>query len=891
MKKKDPALVLRRALLIALSIIIVVVISLGAYVSYEVIQGQRTVLLINKSGRQRLLNQRITTHLLKIMNRDTPPKKQRQIIQAIKQDFTTLQTTQKILEQRGILAKSPNLLISSQEILQLMEQALNPLFVAMENSSTLNLELTQTQLNNILRTYHLAEDQYSKVADQITHLIELLSEQRMDDFLWYAWLSIGLILISLIVVARKVLCPALCVVNQLFTQQEKNNKLLAEANKQAEINERAMSQQAIELLTNKQLYEAIVNTTQAVIISINPRGCISVFNQAAEQLFGYRYIEVQGKNIKMLMPEPYQSEHDGYLTAYLKTGHKKIINVQREVVGLKKDGTVFPLSLEVKEIRQKGHHEFVGFIQDLSDKQLIKRAKKDLEYSQDLYLSVVDDQDNLICRYTKDFILTFVNRAYCHYMQKDRQQLLGHSLLDFLPQDLAQWMRLTHQEITYEHPTIHHEDKIDLADGSEEWQSWTTRGIFSSKRELTEYQGVGSITTTRKQTELEILQAQRLAEEANKAKSLFLSNMSHELRTPLNSIIGFSQLLQFDEDEPLTSSQKESVDLIHKGGKHLLDLINDILDLSSIELGKVKLSVENVVLTDVIEEVLPLVKEMAARRGITITEHYQVSKPIIMADYTRVKQVLLNLLSNAIKYNHEKGSIKLQIDALENTIKVTIQDTGPGISPENQKLLFKPFSRLGAEKTAIEGTGIGLSLCQGIIKSMQGNIGVQSEVGKGSQFWFTLPLSDTYDVANDRLPEKELPAAHLEQMGIKILYIEDNPANMQLMQKVLKRLDGCILLDAPNAEIGLEMIEQIRPDIVLMDIDLPGMNGFEAYQAIQERFDFAETLPIIALSANAMKNDIHRGKELGFFEYLTKPVNIPLLIDTLNNALNGTLKQ
>jgi len=362
--------------------------------------------------------------------------------------------------------------------------------------------------------------------------------------------------------------------------------------------------------------------------------------------------------------------------------------------------------------------------------------------------------------------------------------------------------------------------------------------------------------------------------------------MSHELRTPLNSIIGFSQLLEIDDEEPLTAMQRESVELIHKGGTHLLELINDILDLSAVEAGKINVSLEPIVLQNIFDEVIPFVREMGVKRGITINVDNTCVNDRVVTDYTRTKQVLLNLISNAIKYNHKNGHIDIEVSNKEDHLLLSIKDTGPGIPEEKKKDLFKPFSRLGAENTAIEGTGIGLSLCKSIVEHLQGKIGVESEPGFGSNFWFTLPLANSSHGTIETIETIETEDIKpLQESGIKLLYIEDNPANMQLMRRVIKRTEGVVLFDAPNAEIGLEMIEQMRPDIVLLDIDLPGMNGFQAYTEIQQRFDFADSLPVIAITANAMKKDVERGIELGFYAYLTKPLNISLFLQTIDKAI------
>jgi len=837
---------------------------------------------MNDGGRQRMLGQRIAKNLLRLNHEQATTAVKTQQAKKIDDDLSVLLEVHSSLVNQGLFEGKLELQTVIYSKLMSISVLINQILSSISQENKQEKDIQEN-----IGLYLNEGESYLLLMERVINEVSDSLKVKMTFIFWLSWGTVGFSFFIMGIVAWRVLCPTIRDIQNIFAQLEESNAELEIEKQRAEINEQSIGDQAIKLLENKQLYEAIINTAHTVIITINKRGCIAVFNKAAETLFGYQQFEVEGRNIKMLMPEPYQSGHDGYLEAFLTTGTKKIIDKEREVVGLKKCGTKFPLSLRVKKIGQGREIEFVGFIKDLSVQKAIAATQRELGKTQSLYQSVVDDQDNLICRYDTNFKLTFVNKAYCAFIGKPRSELIGSSLLKLLPTEAANWIKLSHVAISSKKPLIQHEGKILMPDGSEEWQSWTTRGIFHEDGEIYEFQGVGAITTSRKNTELEILQAQKMAVEANKAKSMFLSNMSHELRTPLNSIIGFSQLLQLDDEEPLTETQQESVDLIYKGGEHLLSLINEILDLSSIESGNVKLSVEPVAIQDVIDELIALMTDLAKKRGIQIAINFEANHPlVVMADYMRTKQLFINLLSNAIKYNNENGFIDINVFVKGEFIYATIKDTGMGISQENQRLLFKPFSRIGAEKTAIEGTGIGLSLCKGIIASMNGEIGVDSEEGKGSTFWFCLPIAkETQSGDLKSLAEKKQVKLLSDEVGVKLLYIEDNPANMQLMRKVIKRLEGYTLFDAQNAEIGFEVIEQIRPDIILMDIDLPGLNGFQAFSEIQKRFDFADQMPIIAVSANAMKGDVEKGKELGFYAYLTKPLNIPLLFETLKQVI------
>jgi signal transduction histidine kinase/ActR/RegA family two-component response regulator len=385
----------------------------------------------------------------------------------------------------------------------------------------------------------------------------------------------------------------------------------------------------------------------------------------------------------------------------------------------------------------------------------------------------------------------------------------------------------------------------------------------------------------------ELVIAKEAADKANHTKSAFLSSMSHELRTPLNAIIGFAQLLE-NESLPSTPVQKkEFASYILKAGDHLLVLINEILDLAKVESGTLMLSLEPVLLSDVMDECKSMMEPLAAKRNIRMV-FPQNSGFCIVADRTRFKQVLLNLISNAIKYNRDGGNVIIGCSSVESErIRVTVQDTGIGLHPEQVAQLFQPFNRLGQEGGGEEGTGIGLVVTKRLLELMGGDIGVVSSYGMGSQFWIELestevtqyaPMRSVLDAMAKRTQAQPNAAAHT------LLYVEDNPANLKLIQEIIGFRPDIRLLAAANGNLGVELARSHIPDVILMDINLPGISGNEAMLMLRADPKTAH-IPVIALSANAMPRDIEKSMAFGFFRYLTKPIKIDQLFEALDSAL------
>jgi PAS domain S-box-containing protein len=382
----------------------------------------------------------------------------------------------------------------------------------------------------------------------------------------------------------------------------------------------------------------------------------------------------------------------------------------------------------------------------------------------------------------------------------------------------------------------------------------------------------------------ELEKAMGVADKANLAKSDFLSSMSHELRTPLSAILGFAQLLESGMPAP-TASQKRSIEQILKAGWYLLDLINEILDLALIESGKLSLSMEPVSLAEAMQECAAMVEPQARKRGISVT-FPRFDKPcFILADRTRLKQIVVNLLSNAIKYNTAGGSVTIRCIATSTRrVRLSFTDSGDGLAPDKLAQLFQPFNRLGQEGSAEEGTGIGLVVCKRLIELMGGAIGVESTVGTGSVFWIDLNLTtEAPTVAPAALPiAPPLDAAAMQVRTL--LYVEDNPANLMLVQDLIARRPDMRLVSARDGASGVAMAHAEKPAVILMDINLPGISGIEALRVLVSDRVTAH-IPVIALSANAMPRDIEKGLEAGFFRYLTKPIKVNEFMDTLDIAL------
>jgi len=431
------------------------------------------------------------------------------------------------------------------------------------------------------------------------------------------------------------------------------------------------------------------------------------------------------------------------------------------------------------------------------------------------------------------------------------------------------------------------EFRLQAADGSLVWIADHGVPRFGNDGGFEGFVVYGWDITARQQAEAALLKAKEEAERANQAKSEFLSRMSHELRTPLNAVLGFAQLLSTDTRDPLSPQQDARVQELLRGGRHLLTLINDVLDLSRIEAGALQLQLVTVDIAELAGDCLRLVAPNAEERRIRLQVKPGAPGACrVQADPTRLRQVLLNLLSNALKYNSAGGSVTVawQTSVDGRTVLLDVQDTGPGLSAAQQEKLFQPFERLEAGQSAIEGAGIGLALSKWLVSLMQGDMGVESEPGHGSRFWVRLASAGVKAAEPTAQPGAPAPLPAAPRRST-VLYIEDNTVNQLLMEGMLAHRPGVRLLTAGLPKTGLSMALQAQPELVLLDIQLPGMDGYEVLRRLRAD-PRTRHIPVVAVSANAMQSDLEQARRAGFSDYVTKPVDLAALLAAVSRILD-----
>lgn len=386
----------------------------------------------------------------------------------------------------------------------------------------------------------------------------------------------------------------------------------------------------------------------------------------------------------------------------------------------------------------------------------------------------------------------------------------------------------------------------------------------------------------------ELIQAKQEAEQASQAKTEFLSNMSHELRTPLNAVLGFAQLLANSQRDSLTERQRQNVTHIIKSGEHLLNLINQVLDLSKIESGQMRLSIEPVQIGPLVDECILMVREMAERRGIILRARIAPDLPPAACDFTRIKQIVLNLLTNAIKYNLENGTVILRVSAQDSHLCIEVEDTGIGIPASKREDIFKPFSRIGQELGEHEGTGIGLTITRELVHCMQGQISVDSVAGQGTTFRVLMPI------ATQAAKPSESKARFMNGLtGMRsgkantVLYVEDNPANLALMKEIALEVGQIEMLSAHTAELGIELARTRFPDLIVMDINLPGMSGIQAARQLR-LLNETRGIPIIGLSASIKKSKAALQQTGEIFDVcVSKPVDVVEMMNLFKKYLTS----
>ena len=669
------------------------------------------------------------------------------------------------------------------------------------------------------------------------------------------------------------------------------------------------------LIKTGALQDAIFNSAYFSSIATDEKGVIQIFNVGAERMLGYAAADVLNRitpaeisdpqeviaRAKVLSDELGTTITPGFEALVFKASRG--IEDIYELTYIRKDGSRFPAVVSVTALRD-AEDAIIGYLligTDNTARKQIEEERKRLDQrlrDQQFYTrSLIESNIDAIMTTDPSGIITDVNKQMEALTGCTRDELIGAPFKNYFtdPERAETSIKLVlrNKKIT------DYELTVLARDGKQTVVSYNAttfydrdrrlQGMFAAARDVTERKRLDQVLQE-KNAELE--SARSVAERANLAKSEFLSSMSHELRSPLNAILGFAQLLESDSPPP-PPAQQESIAQILQAGWHLLKLINEILDLAKIESGQVPLSEEPVSLAEVMRECRGMTEPQAQQRDIRMSFPQFDIPYFVHADRTRVKQVLLNLISNAIKYNIKQGTVEVTCaESAPGRIRVSIRDTGAGLYPEQLTHLFQPFNRLGQEGGDEEGTGIGLVVAKRLVERMGGVIGVESTLGTGSVFWFELIA-----VAAPQLPAEAngavaLAPAHAPR-GARLntlLYVEDNPANLKLVQQIIARHPGMCLLSAVNGNLGIQLARDNQPDVILMDINLPGISGFEALQILRSDPATAH-IPVIAISANAMPRDIKKGLQAGFFRYITKPIKVSEFMEALDLALEFAQQQ
>ena len=683
-----------------------------------------------------------------------------------------------------------------------------------------------------------------------------------------------------------------------------------------------------ELLAEKtRVLEATLDSLSQGVLSLDAQGRTNTFN--------LRFVELLEIPESLMRTRPTLEELTQYQLAqgHFGQGLSNVSDSGRPGLARYLTGDANSLAPRYQRTRRDGTvldvQTHVGddgsVVRTYTDVTASVQAQQALRESENRFRTMADGAPALIWQSSANGTPMWFNQRWLEYTGRNMEEELACAWADRMHPDDLQRCRSSFALWTQRQQAYDIEFRLRRADGGWGWIADTGIPRFGSDGRFEGYISYGWEITERKAAEAALIAAKEEAERANRAKSEFLSRMSHELRTPLNAVLGFGQLLAADPRDPLSATQRVRVQELLRGGRHLLSLINEVLDLASIEAGTLHLHLAPVDLGAVVDDCLRLVRPMADERQIQLDVlPGEPEARIVLADPTRLKQVLLNLLSNAIKYNFEGGGVQLawelepgtadREDGREDSVRIEVRDNGPGLTDAQKERLFQAFDRLDAGRSGVEGTGIGLALSKWLVELMRGEIGVRSAPRLGSTFWLRLARSDgpaahTGAMPLDALPTEPgswpgalLPSSALATAPMPlgpraaptaatprrtVLYIEDNPVNQLLMEGMLSQRPGLRLLIAGLPAEGLAMAAQAGPDLVLLDIQLPGMDGFEVLRRLRQQPQ-NRSVPVIAVSANAMPTDIDEAARAGFSDYVVKPLDMARLLASVDRILDSS---
>jgi PAS domain S-box-containing protein len=682
---------------------------------------------------------------------------------------------------------------------------------------------------------------------------------------------------------------------RLLDLQEEMNKQLQQANTTLQVSEEKFS--------------VTLNSIGDAVIATDAEGRVTFLNPLAEQLTGWTQASAAGLPVEEIFHIINQkTRRPSVIPVKEALAHGTKQSLINHTILIALDGSECAIADTCAPIRNR-NGDVVGAVLVFRDVTEENAAQLALRDSASLIQTILNTVvDGIITIHAANGIIETVNPAAERMFGCSAAELIGQKFSLLIPEldqeahnNSLEYYRASEKERSVglgrdvigrrkdgsNFPLEMAVSEMDL--GGRRFFTGILRDATSRKQAESERNRLDQVL---REKNIELESSKSVAEKANLAKSEFLSSMSHELRSPLNAILGFAQLMD-SEIPPPTLSQKESIDRILHAGWYLLELINEILDLAVVESGKLSLSHEPVSLTEVMSECHAIIEPQGIKRGVKLIFPEFHVPCFVLADRTRLKQVFINILSNAVKYNRKDGIVEVKCtESVTGRLRISVRDSGAGLSPEKLTQLFEPFNRLGQETSAEEGTGIGLVMSKRLVELMGGKIGVESGVGIGSVFWFELATAAApqLKILNGESEASVRPKLSSGAPMRTLLYVEDNPANLELVEQIIARHPDLRLLTAVDGNSGIELARAVQPTVILMDINLPGISGVQALEILRE--DPATShIPILAISANAMPRDIKKGLEAGFFHYLTKPIKIKEFMDAINTALEFAEKK
>lgn len=630
---------------------------------------------------------------------------------------------------------------------------------------------------------------------------------------------------------------------------------------------------------------SILDTATDAILMADQHGTVISINPAAESIFQVVQNEIVGKPVSELIPRIEFDTTEGNAFTQKKNSEENTNEGSSEVDGVKSDGSKFPILLSMFRTSFAKEDFVTCIVHDLSARKLAEQKLLESEVRFRDFAQVASDW---FWEMDKDLRFSYFSERFSEVALISPDKLLGKTREETGIPGVDPGLWQEHLDNLHNKRAfrgfVHSRTK---SDGSTAWLSISGMPVFDSSGKFSGFRGVGSDITSAVENERELLLSKEKAEKASNAKTDFLSSMSHELRTPMNAILGFSQILLMNDDESLTEIQRDYVEQIEQSGDHLLKLITDILELNKIDKGIVDLVYEIINLDEIVDYCIGLQENQARSMDVSINKVEMTGGcPQVNLDRTRLTQIVLNILSNAVKYNEKGGKVTIECKTTPaGNIRLLIADTGFGIPEDAKERLFEPFDRLGREFGDIEGSGIGMTISRRLAELLDCTLDFESELGVGTRFWIEFPATVVVD-SKPALTEVKLiePVEPSEEAvaneSLLILYIEDNPTNQLLMKSIIKLLPDVQLILANDAESGIEMAESMEPGLILLDINLPGMNGIEAAGKLRGSAQTSK-IPIVAVSSDAMDFQIENAMAAGIDQYLTKPLKVDQVIDVI----------